>query len=120
MIDHHLHTTASDGRLSPRALVAPATAAGITIMSVTDHDAVAGLGARHAGEAVGVELVNGIEITAATHRIGRVVTTYADAAADEVCALFGSSDHLEIAVNAGNASDRLNLSRGAAVTIRKK
>jgi hypothetical protein len=61
-----------------------------------------------------------IEITAATHRIGRVVTTYADAAAGEVCALFGSTDHLEIAVSAGSASDRLNLSRGAPVTIRRQ
>jgi S-adenosylmethionine hydrolase len=63
---------------------------------------------------------DGIEISAATHRIARVVTTYAEAAANEVCALFGSSDHLEIAVNAGSASDRLNLSRGAPVTIRRK
>lgn len=63
---------------------------------------------------------NGIEISAATHLIGRVVNTYAEAAAGEVCALFGSTDHLEIAVNAGSASDQLNLSRGAPVTIRKK
>ena len=63
---------------------------------------------------------NGIEIFAATHRIGRVVATYAEAAPGEVCALFGSTDHLEIAVNAGSASDQLNLSRGAPVTIRKK
>jgi hypothetical protein len=62
---------------------------------------------------------NGIEINAATHRIGRVVATYAEAGVDEVCALFGSTDHLEIAVNAGNASERLNLTRGAPVTIRK-
>lgn len=62
---------------------------------------------------------NGIEISASTHRIGRVIGTYAEATADEVCALFGSTDHLEIAINAGNASDRLNLSRGAPVTIRK-
>jgi len=62
---------------------------------------------------------NGIEINVATHRIGRVVATYAEAAADEVCALFGSTDHLEIAVNAGSASERLNLARGAPVTIRR-
>jgi hypothetical protein len=62
---------------------------------------------------------NGIEITAATHRIDRVVATYAEAATNEVCALFGSTDHLEIAVNAGSASDRLNLTRGAPVTVRK-
>ena len=63
---------------------------------------------------------NGIEISAATHLIGRVVATYAEAAADEVCALFGSTDHLEIAVNAGSASERLNLTRGAVVTIRRR
>jgi S-adenosylmethionine hydrolase len=63
---------------------------------------------------------NGIEIFAATHLIGRLVATYAEAASGEVCALFGSTDHLEIAVNAGSASDSLHLSRGAPVTIRKK
>ena len=62
---------------------------------------------------------NGIEIAAATHRIGRVVATYAEGAPDEVCGLFGSTDHLEIAVNAGSASDQLNLTRGAPVTIRR-
>jgi S-adenosylmethionine hydrolase len=62
---------------------------------------------------------NGIEIQAASHRIGRVVATYAEAADGELCALFGSTDHLEIAINAGSASDRLQLSRGAPVTIRK-
>ena len=62
---------------------------------------------------------NGVEIMAATHRIGRVVATYAEAAVDEVCALFGSTDHLEIAVNAGNASDRLSLTRGAPILVRK-
>lgn len=62
---------------------------------------------------------SGIEIAAATHRVGRVVGTYAEAAAGEVCALFGSTDHLEITVNAGSASERLNLTRGAPVTIRR-
>lgn len=61
-----------------------------------------------------------IEIEADSHRIPRVVATYADAAAGEVCALFGSTDHLEIAINAANASERLDLSRGASVIIRKK
>ena len=63
---------------------------------------------------------DGIEVFAATHLIARVVATYAEAADGELCALFGSTDHLEIAVNAGNASDTLSLSRGAPVTIRKK
>ena len=66
MIDLHVHTTASDGLLTPAALVARAAAAGISILSVTDHDTVAGLD-EAGGEAarLGVRLVTGIEITAA-------------------------------------------------------
>lgn len=64
MIDLHLHTTASDGRLTPPELVARVAAAGITTMSVTDHDTVAGL-AEVGIEAAsrGIRLVPGIEIT---------------------------------------------------------
>ena len=60
-----------------------------------------------------------IEIFAGPHRVGRLVATYAEAAPEETCALFGSSDHLEIAVNAASAAERLNLTRGAAGTIRR-
>ena len=65
MIDLHLHTTASDGTLAPAALVERAAAAGLTVLSITDHDTVAGLDeARAAAHALGVRLVDGIEITA--------------------------------------------------------
>jgi 3',5'-nucleoside bisphosphate phosphatase len=65
MIDLHLHTTASDGLLSPRALVERAAAIGMTTIAVTDHDTVGGLGeARRAGEELEVRVVAGIEITA--------------------------------------------------------
>ena len=65
MIDLHLHTTASDGTLSPRDLVARAASARLTTISVTDHDTVAGLPeATHAAEALGLTMVPGIEITA--------------------------------------------------------
>lgn len=64
MIDLHLHTTASDGRLSPGELVARAHAVGIAVMSVTDHDTVAGLDeVRRAAEPLGITLVDGIEMT---------------------------------------------------------
>ena len=59
-----------------------------------------------------------IAVRAGTHDIRRVVATYADAPAGELCALFGSTDHLEIAVNAGDAAAHLALSRGAVVTVR--
>jgi S-adenosylmethionine hydrolase len=38
--------------------------------------------------------------------------------AGELCALFGSTDHLEIAVNAGDAARTLGLTRGAKVEVR--
>jgi predicted metal-dependent phosphoesterase TrpH len=64
LIDLHLHTTASDGRLSPVDLVACAVAAGIRVLSVTDHDTVAGVASvREASAAAGIASVNGIEIT---------------------------------------------------------
>jgi predicted metal-dependent phosphoesterase TrpH len=69
VIDLHLHTTASDGRSTPDALVAEVQAAGIRIMAVTDHDTVAGIGpASAAARAAGVEFVAGIEITAVHER----------------------------------------------------
>lgn len=61
----------------------------------------------------------GIQIEAGPHRIGRLVATYAEIGTDEVCALFGSTDHLELAANAASAVDRLALARGAAVTVRR-
>lgn len=62
----------------------------------------------------------GIEIVAGTQAVGKVVATYADAAPGSVCALFGSSEHLEIAVNGGSAAERLALARGARVTISRR
>jgi len=65
MIDLHTHTTASDGRSTPAELVARAAAAGVTVLSVTDHDTVAGCElAREACAGAGIEFVAGIEITA--------------------------------------------------------
>jgi len=65
MIDLHTHTTASDGRLSPADLVARARDAGVTVLSVTDHDTVAGADAADAAcRESGIGFVTGIEITA--------------------------------------------------------
>lgn len=65
MIDLHSHTTASDGEHSPTELISLAAAAGVTHLSITDHDTLAGLPeARAAAEAQGVLLIPGIEISA--------------------------------------------------------
>ena len=60
-----------------------------------------------------------IQIVAGGHAVGRLVATYAEMPAGEICALFGSTDHLEIAANAASAAERLQLARGAAVTVAK-
>jgi S-adenosylmethionine hydrolase len=51
------------------------------------------------------------------HAIAGVVATYADIRAGEICALFGSTDHLEFAANGSSAATALGVSRGAAVEI---
>jgi 3',5'-nucleoside bisphosphate phosphatase len=65
VIDLHLHTTASDGRSSPEDLVQAAVRARLSVISVCDHDTVAGLDRTAAACArAGIEWVPGIEITA--------------------------------------------------------
>lgn len=65
MIDLHTHTTASDGTLSPAALVRLAAQEGLNALAVTDHDTLDGLAAaREAGDSVGVRVITGIELAA--------------------------------------------------------
>jgi 3',5'-nucleoside bisphosphate phosphatase len=64
-VDLHLHTTASDGRWSPQQVVAEATDRDLSAIAVTDHDVVGGLAeARAAAEAAGLQLIDGVELTA--------------------------------------------------------
>ncbi len=60
-----------------------------------------------------------LTIQAGDHRVDRVVATYAELPAGGVGALYGSTDHLEIAAPSGNAAQLLLLDRGAAVVIRR-
>lgn len=65
MIDLHLHTTASDGRLAPADLVRRVADAGIRAFAVTDHDTTDGIDeAQSEATKLGLQLVPGIEITA--------------------------------------------------------
>jgi predicted metal-dependent phosphoesterase TrpH len=65
VIDLHLHTTASDGRLTPGELVDRARAAGVAVLAVTDHDTMASFQeVRARGGVHGVETLPGIEVTA--------------------------------------------------------
>lgn len=63
--DLQSHSLHSDGDLAPREVVARAAAAGVELLSLTDHDAVAGVGeALEAGREHGVRVVTGAEISA--------------------------------------------------------
>ncbi len=65
-IDLHLHSTASDGTLSPRVVVERARDANLAAIALTDHDTLAGLAeAREAGERVGLRVVSGCEFSVA-------------------------------------------------------
>ena len=65
-VDLHLHTTRSDGRLTPTELVSLVVARGVNIAAVTDHDSTEGLDEAFAEAArnPGLQLIPGIEISA--------------------------------------------------------
>lgn len=63
--DLHSHSTASDGTLSPAALVTRAAEHGVSHLALTDHDTVAGLAsARAAAAQAGIALIPGVEVSA--------------------------------------------------------
>ena len=63
-IDLHTHTTASDGTLTPREVVALAKELGLGAVAITDHDTVSGLAeALAAGEETGMRVVPGVELS---------------------------------------------------------
>jgi predicted metal-dependent phosphoesterase TrpH len=63
--DLHLHTTASDGRLSPGQLVELAVQKGLNVMAVTDHDTVDGIDAalKAASNLDDISIIPGVEIS---------------------------------------------------------
>jgi 3',5'-nucleoside bisphosphate phosphatase len=64
MIDLQAHSTVSDGQLPPREVAAAAAEAGVTVMSLTDHDAVAGVAEAVAAAAdAGIECVPAMEMS---------------------------------------------------------
>lgn len=62
--DLHSHSTASDGLLRPRELVALAAERGLGGIALTDHDTVAGIAeATGMGAALGIRVVAGVELS---------------------------------------------------------
>lgn len=75
LADLHMHSTASDGVLAPKALIQYAAKKGLCTVALTDHDSMAGIAeALEAGKEYGVRVITGVELSAGddgeTHILG--------------------------------------------------
>jgi predicted metal-dependent phosphoesterase TrpH len=64
-VDLHLHTTASDGRLTPQELVKLAAERGLRVIAITDHDTTDGVAPARAAAArfADLRLIPGVEMS---------------------------------------------------------
>ena len=85
--DLHCHSFCSDGELSPAALVARASARGVQVLALSDHDSVAGLPeARAAALVHSLTLVPAVEISVAYQKLEiHIVGLAVDPTAAELC-----------------------------------
>lgn len=67
-IDLHVHSSCSDGSLSPEEVVELAKEAGLTYFALTDHDTVKGVGQaiKHAQKIGGINVIAGAELSCYT------------------------------------------------------
>jgi predicted metal-dependent phosphoesterase TrpH len=64
MIDLHVHTTMSDGTLTPEEVVGLALETGLSAIAITDHDTVSGVAtAQQRSKGTGVLIIPGVEIS---------------------------------------------------------
>jgi predicted metal-dependent phosphoesterase TrpH len=62
--DLHAHSIASDGSLTPTDLVVRASAKGVDVLALTDHDVTDGLQEAHrAAQQQGIQLISGVEVS---------------------------------------------------------
>ena len=64
LIELQSHSTVSDGQLEPAGVVEEAAKAGVTVLALSDHDAIAGVAeAGEAAERAGIEFVPAVEMS---------------------------------------------------------
>ena len=91
--DLHVHSTASDGTLSPTSLVDLALERGLSVLAIADHDSVSGLSeAAAAAEGTSLTLIPAVEFSAAldgfdVHVLAYYVDPTSAALAEELAAL---------------------------------
>jgi len=64
-IDLHIHTTFSDGLYTPAQVVELAERSGLAAVAITDHDTLDGIAPARAAARRNLEVITGVEITAA-------------------------------------------------------
>jgi predicted metal-dependent phosphoesterase TrpH len=94
-LDLHLHSSASDGSLSPSALAWAARAGGLDVIALTDHDPCAGIGPALATLPDKLHLIPGVELS----------TTLAGAEL-HILGYFIDPTHDELVRHARNAVER--------------
>lgn len=83
--DLHIHSYYSDGAMSPEAIVQAAAAAGLSAVSISDHDTAAGQPeAIEAGVTEGVEIVTGIEFSVKEEELDIHILGYCVSLEDEI------------------------------------
>ena len=118
-LDLHMHSTVSDGRLSPEALVRFAKESGATTMALSDHDATDGVDiAQQVGQELGMRVIPALELStdlpgASIHILGLFVDHH-DAAFQATLREFRSA-RLERAEQMVNALTRL----GAPISLER-
>lgn len=69
-VDLHCHSCHSDGVLTPAALAARASANGVELWSLTDHDNMGGLDeARMHAQRLGMQFIDGVEVSVSWHGV---------------------------------------------------
>ncbi|MCU7891536.1 MAG: PHP domain-containing protein [Candidatus Thiodiazotropha sp. (ex Ustalcina ferruginea)] len=128
--DLHSHSTASDGTLSPHALVLRAANAGVRVLALTDHDTTAGIEeALSAAKQCGLKLISGVEISVTwnkqtVHIVGLNVDPYNQTLQQGLCELREfrdwrareMADRLEKAGIAGTYQGALAHSNGVLIS----
>jgi len=77
LIDLHAHSSQSDGTDTPAALVSAASAAGLDVVALTDHDTTAGWQEAIAAVRPGLRLVPGAELSCGvTDEAGRTISVH--------------------------------------------
>lgn len=94
-IDLHLHSTASDGSLSPSALAWAARAGGLDVIAIADHDTTAGIREAEKANAGNLHIIPAIELSC----------TYLDREV-HILGYFIDPEHRDILVYADGAVER--------------